>query len=188
MYKRMNRKKILNVGCGSDTYGTHFIDLYPTRKEVLKCNVDTDKFPFPDNYFDEVYAKYLFEHLRNPMHFLSECYRVLKRGGKIIIITDNANYWVWAVNRTHLGEYEERSQKNEDRHYALFTPHHLRNHLEIAGFKEIRTGYLPLKSEDFKSANLKHLKYLVCLLTYLILKHTPFWRMAYPRVYAEAKK
>jgi hypothetical protein len=34
----------------------HFIDLYPTRKEVIKCDVNRDKFPFKDNFFDEVIA------------------------------------------------------------------------------------------------------------------------------------
>jgi ubiquinone/menaquinone biosynthesis C-methylase UbiE len=77
-------KKILNVGCGKETYGTHFIDFYPSRQNVLKCNVDEEKFPFPDNYFDEVYAKFIFEHLRNPMNFLSESYRVLKKKVKLL--------------------------------------------------------------------------------------------------------
>jgi len=64
------RRRILNVGCGEDTYGTHFVDLYPTRKEVIKCNVDKEKLPFPNNYFDEIYSKNLLEHLRNPGFFL----------------------------------------------------------------------------------------------------------------------
>jgi len=29
-------KRILNIGCGNDTYGTDFLDLYPKRKEVKK--------------------------------------------------------------------------------------------------------------------------------------------------------
>jgi ubiquinone/menaquinone biosynthesis C-methylase UbiE len=74
-------KKILNVGCGSETYGTHFIDLYPSRKEVIKCDVDKEKIPFPNSYFDEVYCKNIFEHLRNPGHLIEEAHRVLKKGG-----------------------------------------------------------------------------------------------------------
>jgi hypothetical protein len=29
-------RKILNVGCGEETYGTHFVDFYPSRKDVIK--------------------------------------------------------------------------------------------------------------------------------------------------------
>ena len=32
--------KILNIGCGNDTYGTDFIDLYLQREEVIKCNFE----------------------------------------------------------------------------------------------------------------------------------------------------
>ena len=86
------KKRILNVGCGEDTYGTHFIDLYPTRENVIKCDVNMEKFPFKNNYFDEIIAIALFEHLTNPLNFLRECYRTLKSNGKLIIITDNAGF------------------------------------------------------------------------------------------------
>jgi ubiquinone/menaquinone biosynthesis C-methylase UbiE len=49
--------RILNVGCGNDTYGTHFVDLYPTRKEVIKCDVNKERLPFPSNFFDVVYSR-----------------------------------------------------------------------------------------------------------------------------------
>lgn len=90
------RKRILNVGCGRETYGTHFVDLYPTRPEVKEVNIDNEKPPFPANYFNdnEVYSKNLLEHLTNPGFVLKEIVRVLKKGGKLILITDNASYWV----------------------------------------------------------------------------------------------
>ena len=69
-------KKILNVGCGNHTYGTHFIDLYPQRKEVIKCNVEEEKFPFPDEFFDEVHSENIFEHLKNPNIVLNKMARV----------------------------------------------------------------------------------------------------------------
>ena len=137
------RKKILNVGCGNDTYGTHFIDLYPTRREVIKCDVNKDKFPFKGNFFDEVIAIGLFEHLTNPLNFLKESYRVLKKGGKLIIITDNAGFW-GIFGNTHHGEYEKRRKIEgfqEDKHYALFTPHHLKNWLEHVGFRKVKVDY-----------------------------------------------
>ena len=137
------KKRILNVGCGNDTYGTHFIDLYPTRSNVIKLDVNKDRFPFPNSYFDEVVAIALFEHLTNPLNFLRESYRVLKRNGKIVIITDNAGFF-GIFGKVHHGNYEKfrRMEGAEnDKHYALFTPNHLKNWLGLVGFKKISVEY-----------------------------------------------
>jgi len=158
------KKRILNVGCGEDTYGTHFFDLFPSRSEVLRCDVNDERFPFPDNSFDEVYAECLFEHLKNPMNFLVESYRVLKRGGKIIVITDNAGLWGFLGN-VHHGEYE-KIRANErvlgDKHYALFTPSHLKNWLESAKFREIEVNYF-FDSKKVMKIHLLLLKFLMNL-------------------------
>lgn len=144
-------KKILNVGCGDDSYGTHFIDLYPTRKNVLKCNLDNNKFPFRENFFDEVYCMGVFEHLKNPLNMLKESYRILKKGGKIVIITDNAGLFGWQ-GKIHHGSYENARKKQgfpNDRHFALFTPNHLKNWLGSVGFHDINIEYFIVKSDVF---------------------------------------
>jgi len=74
-------KRILNIGCDKTTYGTDFVDLYPKRPEVKKCNIDTDRLPYPDETFDEVYSTFVFEHLTNPEHYFAESLRVLRGGG-----------------------------------------------------------------------------------------------------------
>ena len=104
-------KRILNIGCGYDEYGTDFIDLYPKREEVISFNVDSrNKFPFPNKTFDEVRMYFLFEHLRNHEHILKEIYRILKPGGVLDLKTDNASYWYFALDdKVHTGQYEARS-------------------------------------------------------------------------------
>ena len=72
-------RRVLNVGCGTDNYGTHFVDIYPLRKGVLKCDVSRERLPFRSAFFDEIYCRGLFEHLNNPLFFLRECRRVLKK-------------------------------------------------------------------------------------------------------------
>jgi len=113
------------VGCDNDTYGTHFIDLYPTRSDVIKADVNKDKFPFPNNYFDRVVAIALFDHLSNPLNFLRESYRVLKRNGRILIITDNAGFF-GIFGKVHHGDYKKFREKEgaeNDKHYAFL--HHI---------------------------------------------------------------
>jgi len=142
--------KILNVGCGKQTYGTHFIDLYPQRSEVVKCDVESEKIPFPDGTFDEVCSDNMLEHLKDVNKVLAEMYRVLKKGGKLVIITDNASFWGWHVPsaKIHYGGYEERSYGTEDRHYSLFTSWHLQNHFRSLGIGNTSTEYLMIKEKN----------------------------------------
>lgn len=142
--------KILNVGCGKDTYGTDFLDLYPERDNIKKCNLDQDRFPYDDDIFDEVYSKNNFEHLANPSNFLSESKRVLKKGGRIMIITDNAGYYGF-FGTAHYGGHEAAHKDNpDDRHYAVFTPTHMKNWLEKFKFNKIEVKYEISDPRDWK--------------------------------------
>lgn len=135
--------RILNVGCGKDTYGTDFIDLYPSRPEVIKCNVDEEKLPYPKNTFDKVYAKCILEHLTNPGFVLAEMVRVLKTGGTLEIITDNASYLGYHLSifgtKLHMGGYKGFGK--EDKHYALYTIEHLKNLIEKFRLRLIKIEY-----------------------------------------------
>ena len=158
--------RILNVGCGKDTYGTDFIDLYPSRKEVMKCDVDEEKLPYPDNTFDEVYSRCLLEHLKNSIHFLKEAYRVLKKNGQLVLITDNAGFW-GLFGDVHHGGYE-RYSKEKDMHYALFTPNHIKNLLKNVGFRKIEVSYWIEEKNILK----KH-KFLVKVLSFIDKRFSP---------------
>jgi glycosyltransferase involved in cell wall biosynthesis/SAM-dependent methyltransferase len=53
-------------------------------------DVEHDRFPYPDSYFDVALCCELIEHLReDPMHMLIELNRVLKWGGLLILTTPN---------------------------------------------------------------------------------------------------
>jgi len=51
-------KRILNIGCGNDTYGTDFVDLYPSREEVKRVDLEKEKLPFKKNSFEEIYYSF----------------------------------------------------------------------------------------------------------------------------------
>lgn len=138
--------RILNVGCGSDTTGTDFVDLYPEHEKVIQLDINTQKLPYEDNVFVKVISNNVLEHLTNPKNFFEEIYRVLKSGGKLEIITDNANYWGFALGGTHRGKMEQLKGGNhgiEDRHYMLYTDWHLRNFARKFNFTVGEINYMP---------------------------------------------
>ena len=163
--------KILNVGCGDQRYGTHFIDLYPQREEVLKCDVEKEPIPFPDEFFDEVYCENMLEHLKNPNKVLNEMLRVLKNKGCLTVITDNASFWAYHLGaKTHYGGYEERSGETEDRHYALYTSWHLYNQFRALNLKEIKIAYLLISGKHSTKLAVK----LISKILSVVLPHLGF--------------
>jgi ubiquinone/menaquinone biosynthesis C-methylase UbiE len=188
---KKSSKRILNVGCGEDTYGTDFVDLYPSRSEVKKVDVDKEKLPYPDNTFDEVYSKNLLEHLRNPGFALEEMYRVLKKGGKLTIITDNAGFWEFHIFGTHvkpkinlkrLSFYKGRGEL--DTHYCLFTKEHLINHFKKLGIKIEEVIYLPFSSNE----KLSKFRFLLNIIRKLLTLGGILENLAYPRIKIVGRK
>jgi len=56
--------------------------------------IDLNKqWPFADESVEEIYAEYLVEHVQDLNNFISESCRVLKRGGKIRLVTVNSYFW-----------------------------------------------------------------------------------------------
>ena len=53
-------------------------------------DAERDIFPYPDGHFETVLACELIEHLlRDPMHLLLECRRILAEGGTLLVTTPN---------------------------------------------------------------------------------------------------
>lgn len=148
--------RILNLGCGNDMYGTHRIDFYKTdaTTEVSDLN---QRFPYEDNFFDEIYCKSVLEHIRNLAVFTDECYRVLKSGGKLWLRTDHAGFILIYLSNKHehnksLDEvYNKKAfghDQGEDHHYHLFTESHLK-HL-FNKFKDHTFNYFYGASSELK--------------------------------------
>lgn len=132
--------KVLDVGCGRGDFAKGFKDLgldtigidreigdSETLKEIEVKSVDFEKdsFPFNSNIFDFVFSKSVIEHLWNPEHFIKECHRVLKPGGRIIIMTPD-----WQSQR--LIFYDDYTHRHP------YTPLGLEDLLKIHGFKEVK--------------------------------------------------
>ncbi len=99
-YFKARKGKLLDVCCGRgefvDIYSDLGFDVYGVDKDSLACakglkvkvaDIDREALPFEDNYFDFIMMKSAIEHLGNVYHVMENLRRVLKPGGKIIILT-----------------------------------------------------------------------------------------------------
>lgn len=95
---------------------------------------DAEKLPFSDNSFDIVISRLAFHHFPNPKRCFSEMARVLKTGGKLIVIDMEAA--------------EETLRNTEDEIETLRDPSHMRN-LSKDEFKEMfRESHLTITTMD----------------------------------------
>jgi ubiquinone/menaquinone biosynthesis C-methylase UbiE len=122
---------MLNLGCGRLKFGDVRMDFMATPGANIVG--DALHLPFKGDVFAKVYERNLLEHLPNTAAHLSEVKRVMKKGGLLTLITDNAACLKFYLLGTHTGAPAKRSL--EDRHYALFTPEHLRNLAHWAGLE-----------------------------------------------------
>lgn len=116
--------KILDVGCGrgdliraftSAGLATQGLDLQRyddpqlarSEFDIKHANFEVDKFPFADNSFDVVFSKSVIEHLHKPDNFLKEIRRILKPGGRAIIMTPDwqTQRYVFYNDHTHVQPY-----------------------------------------------------------------------------------
>jgi SAM-dependent methyltransferase len=153
---------VLDFGCGKGEYITAFRQLklkvvgvdsrVETQPGYHKCDIEKEHLPFVDNTFDVIFSKSTIEHIHNPDHLFNELYRVLKPGGKVILMTPDweTNYKEFYIDYSHVTPYTRKS---------------LREALLIFGFKNVNV-------EQFYQLPLlwrcPHLKFLAALTRKLI--------------------
>lgn len=96
--------KFLDVGCGN---GNAMIMMKSVGWEVFGIDIDENALQtarsmnlevkhgtllsaeYADESFDSILMSNVIEHVPNPSEIISECYRILKKGGTLTIITPN---------------------------------------------------------------------------------------------------
>lgn len=141
--------RLLEVGCGNATHLKALSDQGwcvtgmendPAAVVAARANGVEDvrvsslrECRYPQGFFDAVVMCHVFEHLFHPVESLTECFRILKSGGKLVLITPNS---------------ESLGHKIFKRHWIrLHPPHHLYLYrtrlLELlarrAGFENVTT-------------------------------------------------
>ena len=163
-------QNIIDVGCGIGGSTLHLAEKFGSRATGItlspvqvsrakeraaemglasKVNFEVAnalEMPYEDNTFDLVWSLESGEHMPNKAQFLSECYRVLKPGGKMIFAT-----WCHRETDSLAGDLtpsEVAHLKEIYRVYCLPYVISLSEYREIA----IECGFENLKSDDWSIA------------------------------------
>jgi SAM-dependent methyltransferase len=113
-YSTSKGLKVLDVGCGNGyvlyQYARHGaevtgVDLTQTAIELSRerfalgklsgqfREVDGNNLPFPDDHFDIVCSMGVLHHISNPQPMVGEIFRVLKPGGRLIVMLYHRQSW-----------------------------------------------------------------------------------------------
>lgn len=124
--------RYLDVGCGTGLILRHLpegstgIDLNPRHLARAKAYVpsaslmigDAEHIPFPDNSFDTIICTEVLEHLVHPEQALSEIFRVLLPGGRLIGSTPR-HALLWRFRFLSSTHYHNEPFHNEFTHGEL---------------------------------------------------------------------
>jgi SAM-dependent methyltransferase len=131
-------RRVIGIDVDPNARDNPFLDEFH-----LVAGQSTD-FPLPDGTADLCVTDYVFEHVRDPAKFLSECHRILKPGGYLCIRTTNLLSYVGLAalltpNRLHarVVAWAQRGRESRDvfpTEYRANTRRRLERALEGAGF------------------------------------------------------
>lgn len=100
---------------------------------------------FPDGRFDALTLFEVIEHLREPLPLLTECRRVLKPGGILLVSTANAESWTAAAMGAHWDYFD---MARDGGHISFYNPRSMVKIAATAGFEVARLDTARVKFHD----------------------------------------
>jgi methionine biosynthesis protein MetW len=162
-------KRLLDVGCGDGSFTVLLKDALRSVEaagieisgeavntalekgiHAHQIDIDTNSFPFNDEYFDVIYCGEVIEHIFDTDRLLKEISRTLKPSGYCIITTPNLAGWAnrlslllgfqpfaTSVSPGHegVGKLIMKGDEGQWGHIRVFTTRALKELLQVHGFK-----------------------------------------------------
>ncbi|MBF2019261.1 MAG: methyltransferase domain-containing protein [Hydrococcus sp. C42_A2020_068] len=107
---------------------------------------DAQNMPFEDNNFDLVWSLESGEHMPDKTKFLQECYRVLKPGGTLILVT-----WCHRPTNSVAGELTSDEQRHLEEIYCVYRLPYVISLPEYEAIA-LSCGFRDLRSDDWSMA------------------------------------
>jgi 2-polyprenyl-3-methyl-5-hydroxy-6-metoxy-1,4-benzoquinol methylase len=141
--------RVLDIGCGSGVllarmkslgWQAEGVELDPDGVKAARARGvpvregTLEQQAFPENHFDAVHSAHVIEHVYDPLSLLRECHRILKPGGRLVILTPNIESW------GHKRFGSAWLNLDPPRHLILFSGATLRRAAEQAGLSVERLG------------------------------------------------
>jgi 2-polyprenyl-3-methyl-5-hydroxy-6-metoxy-1,4-benzoquinol methylase len=141
--------KLLDVGCGDGSRLARMRELgwqvegqeldaqaAATAHQFYKLQVRVgplEEIGYPSESFDAVTMNHVIEHVYEPIELLSECRRILKPSGRLVVVTPNTESLGHRLFKANWRGLEP------PRHLLTFCPRTLRILVQRAGFTTFRT-------------------------------------------------
>ena len=104
----------------------HFIEKH--NLDVKKCDIENERIPFENDWFDFIIFNEIFEHLRiNPIYTLKEVNRVLKPS-KIMMLTTPNLYSLINIVSFFLGKNINDAYEEFEKIHSLGHAGHIREY------------------------------------------------------------
>jgi 2-polyprenyl-3-methyl-5-hydroxy-6-metoxy-1,4-benzoquinol methylase len=136
--------RLLDVGCGNGQtlcsmaalgWQSEGIDTDPVAVQVANAKGLTvrqgtlQSLQFTTGSFDSVVMNHVIEHVHDPLSLMKECHRILKPGGRLIVVTPNIRSWGHRVYKQYWRGLEP------PRHLQIFSRSSLATLSTVAGFR-----------------------------------------------------
>jgi len=207
-YSSLNIVNFLDIGCGEgyslleankrgwESYG---IDIFDNRLDETKNKTsqflksDLLNASYPDNFFDIIYLDSVLEHVTNPLEYLIEIKRILKKRGLIYIGVPNEDSLLNEIRKYYFRISGKKDISVKIKPFK--TPFHVGGYNSSSLDYLIKTVGLEIREKRNFASRMEFLKYsflsrdyltgLILLPLYLIA--IPFKREAYFELYLEKK-